>query len=162
MHAKIWGEVERTGMTEKDGEMEREGERGQCGLFHYGESWHCCILSTHGLDYRLCGLLRHCIAQQCSLAHIHTHLQMHTQTSRLNTHKLYTAGRQTICSHTSYRTLNPKSSARAKCTTTKSLRLERESACDGPPVDYRGKRMRCTGNYEYTMPGFLSHSHINT
>lgn len=70
---------------------------------------------------------------------------------------------KTICSHTSYRTLNPKGSRRAKCTTTKTLRLVIESACDGPPVDYCGERRRCTGNYEYTMlPGFLSGSHIDT
>lgn len=86
---------------------------------------------------------------------------MRTQTMWLKTQTLCTAERQTICS--CYRTLNPKSSAGAKCTTSKLLRLEAESACDGPPVDYWGKGMRCTGNYEYTMqPGFRSHSHINT
>lgn len=69
------------------------------------------------------------------------------QKSTLHTYKLFTAERQTICSEHTIRLLILKAVRGQSAQLLKSLRLERESICDGPPVDYWGKRMGCIGNY---------------
>lgn len=135
MQAQIWG-----GKSRSDGKRQRDGKRRRNGaVWSVSLRWILTLLhSRHTWSGLWATWAAPAPYSSAMLSSAHTRCLANML--RLNTHKLYAAGRQSICTQTSYMTPNPKSSSRAKCITTESLRLVRESACDGPPVDYWGEK----------------------